>query len=147
MNRWVAAALLTAGFTAIPASAYDVLPGPVDAVVLQVIDGDTIDVRAQIWLRQAIETRVRLLGVDAPELRGKCDAEQRMAEAARDFVRARLAAGSVVLRELRFDKYGGRVLARVETADGEDLARALLAAGLARSYDGGRRRPWCDGRD
>ena len=35
-------------------------------------------------------------------------------------------------------KYAGRVVARV-VVDGEDLAEELIAAGLARAYDGGRR--------
>src|SRR3989338_6548178 len=41
--------------------------GPVAAAVLEVIDGDTIVVRARIWLGQAVETRVRLSWADAPE--------------------------------------------------------------------------------
>jgi endonuclease YncB( thermonuclease family) len=35
------------------------------------------------------------------------------------------------------------VLARVMAADGTDLGAALVAAGLAKAYRGGRRVPWC----
>ena len=48
-----------------------------------------------------------------------------------------------MLRNIHYGKYAGRVLARVETSDGEDLNTLLLEAGLARVYDGGKRRSWC----
>ncbi len=50
----------------------------------------------------------------------------------------------VRLREIRYGKFAGRVLARVETLDGTDLGQGLLAAGLARPYDGRRRASWCE---
>jgi hypothetical protein len=37
----------------------------------------------------------------------------------------------------------GQVLARVETAAGEDFSDLLLAAALARAYNGGTRPTWC----
>ncbi len=122
----------------------DGVPGPVSARVLDVIDGDTILVRARIWIGQEVETRVRLVGVDAPELRGACAHERGLAVAARDFVVAALAGGPVRLSDIRHGKYGGRVLARVVTAEGDDLGALLVAAGLARAYRGGRRGGWCD---
>ncbi len=125
------------------APAAEVLAGPVSARVLAVIDGDTVLVQARVWLGQTIEVRVRLAGIDAPELRGKCAAERALAARARDFLAARLDAGDVRLREVRYGKYAGRVLARVETAAGEDLSDLLLAAALARAYDGGTRPAWC----
>jgi endonuclease YncB( thermonuclease family) len=126
-----------------PATAREVLEGPIPATVIDVIDGDTITVRAQVWLGQVVETRVRLLGVDAPELRARCAGERLQAEAALDLVR-RLSEGEAVrLRDVRFDKYGGRVLARVELPDGHDLSEALVGAHLARSYGGGQRNSWC----
>ena len=126
------------------AAAREIVPGPLAAEVVEIIDGDTIAVRVHVWLGQLVETRVRLIGVDAPELRGRCAAERGRAERAREWLRERVGRGEVVLRDIRFDKYGGRVLAQVETASGEDLARELLAEGLARPYRGGRRGGWCD---
>lgn len=121
--------------------------GPVAARVIDVLDGDTILVRARIWIGQEVETRVRLDGVDAPELRGGCAFERRLADAARAFVATAVGGGTVRLSDVRYDKYGGRVLARVTTAEGDDLGALLVAAGLARAYHGGRRGRWCgDGR-
>ena len=122
--------------------------GPVRAILLDVIDGDTLAVRARIWIDQDIETRVRIAGIDAPELKGKCAAEIALAQKAREFLRLRLGRADgqpaeIILREIRNDKYGGRVIARVLGASGEDIAAALLSAGLAHAYDGGKRESWC----
>jgi len=142
--------LAALGAWAIVAAAAENLPGPVGAQVLRVLDGDTIEVRAHIWLGQEVATRVRLDGVDAPELKGACQHERAMAMRARAYLAARLATADgspaqVSLSDIRAGKYGGRVLARVRTAGGEDLSHALLAAGLARPYAGEARRPWCAG--
>jgi len=124
-------------------AAQDVLAGPVPARVIAVVDGDTLVVRARIWLGQVLETRVRLAGIDAPELHGRCAEERERATRARDFLVRAVDGGEIVLRHVEFGKYAGRVIARVETAAGEDLADALLRAGLAREYGGERRRSWC----
>ncbi len=125
------------------------LAGPLPAQVVSVLDGDTLEVRVHIWLGQDLSTRVRLAGIDAPELKGKCDRERELARRARAYLLARLdpvdaGAGAVRLWEIRYGKYAGRVLARVETLDGTDLGQGLLAAGLARPYDGRRRASWCE---
>ena len=119
------------------------ITGPIEARILDVVDGDTIVVKARIWLGQDVETRVRLVGVDAPELKGACERERALAVAARDFVRARVGAAAVVLTDVRYGKYAGRVLARVRAPGGEDLSAALIAAGLGRAYGGRTRAPWC----
>ena len=126
-----------------PVRAREVLPGPVPAEVVEVIDGDTLKVRAHIWLGQAVETSVRLAGINAPELAGKCDEERLLAARARDYLARLLADRAVSLREVAYDKYGGRVVARVDDRTGRDLGAALVAAGLARPYDGGKRGKWC----
>jgi len=107
-----------------------------------VIDGDTFEASAAIWLDQDIAIRVRIAGIDAPELRARCDAERRGAEAARDYLARRLEGGDVTLSAVRYDKYGGRVDAVVADSGG-DIARALIHARLARPYDGGHRAGWC----
>jgi endonuclease YncB( thermonuclease family) len=120
-----------------------VMPGPIAAEVVDVLDGDTLMVRATIWLDQAVETHVRLEGVDAPELHARCPQEREKAVAARELMRGLVRGGQVRLFDVRNDKYGGRVRAHVLNAAGNDLASALLAAGLARPYHGERRESWC----
>ncbi|MGB8274614.1 MAG: thermonuclease family protein [Alphaproteobacteria bacterium] len=147
LGRCRTAALLVvlAAFLSAPSarSGPEVVPGPVPAEVVSVVDGDTIVVRAKIWLGQQVETRVRMAGVDAPELKGRCPRERELAAAARDLVQTKIGGAKVWLRDVRYDKYGSRVLARVEDESGEDLASVLSRAGLARPYDGGARQPWC----
>lgn len=141
----VAAAALALWLT--PAQARDILPGPIPAQVLRVIDGDTLEVRARIWLGQDVTTLLRLAGVDAPEARGACANERALAAQATSFVRRALGSGdepaTVTLTEVTQGKYAGRVVARVAVADGRDLGAALVAARLARPYDGGARMSWC----
>lgn len=138
--------LLSMLLLAVPAHAGPApLPGPIPAEILDVLDGDTLAVRATIWLGQAVETHVRLSGIDAPEMRARCPEEKEKAEAARDFARRLLADGHARLLEVQADKYGGRVRARVLTSTGADLSQSLLDAGLVRPYHGERRRPWCPG--
>ena len=129
---------------ALPAAAGDaVLRGPVAARVVSVLDGDTLLVQAHLWLDQRLDVRVRLGGVDAPELRGRCPGERELALRARAFVEAAVAGGEVDLTDIRYGKFARRVVARVAAAGVPDLSQGLLARGLARPYDGGRRPDWC----
>jgi endonuclease YncB( thermonuclease family) len=139
----VALAVLLAGGIALADGAREPIAGPIAARVLDVVDGDTLRVRARIWLGHEVTTLVRLEGVDAPELAAACESGRRLAGQARAFVLARIGGGPVALTDIRFGKYAGRVVARVASADEDDLARALIGAGLGRSYSGGSRGSWC----
>lgn len=141
---WLAAAALIA-FGAGPAgSAGETLPGPQRALLLDVVDGDTIRARARIWLGMDVEILVRLDGIDAPELRGKCPQERALAALSRQRVESLAAGRELLLRDIRYGKYAGRVLARVESG-GRDIGATLIAEGLARVYRGGPRPSWCPG--
>lgn len=117
---------------------------PVTARVTNVVDGDTLDVRAKVWLGHEVSVLVRVLGIDTPELRGKCAAEIEKARAAQAFVLGLVPLESlVVLNKVQSDKYAGRVDAEVELPDGRVLAELVIAAGHARPYSGGQRQGWC----
>ena len=122
----------------------DVVPGPVPARVIEVVDGDTLAVRARIWVGQDVETSVRLFDVDTPETNGRCGRERELAAHARAFVIETIGDDPVKLIDIHYGKYAGRVVAHVETAAGDDLAALLIAAGLGRPYDGGARATWCE---
>ncbi len=113
------------------------------ADVLRVIDGDTFEARVRVWSGFEITTRVRLRAIDAPELHARCASEYRKAEAARAALQRLLSAGEVTISQVGPDKYRGRIDAAVATRTTPDVAAALLKGGFARSYDGGRREPWC----
>lgn len=119
------------------------LRGEHAAQVLRIIDGDTFEARVNIWPGMEVTTRVRLRGIDAPEMHARCDAERGQALAARDALAQLLGEGAVGVDRIGQDKYGGRVDADVSTARTPDVAAALLARGLVRRYGGGRRESWC----
>lgn len=140
----LAGGVLAAFVLAAPGSrAVETLPGPVPAEIVSVVDGDTISVRAHIWLGQEVATLVRLAGIDTPELKGECESERVRARAARNYLEQVIAGGAVTLAQIRYEKYAGRVMARVAAADGSDLSERMIASGFARAYDGGKRVAWC----
>lgn len=111
--------------------------------VVRVIDGDTFEARVHLWPGLEMTTRVRLRGIDAPEMKGACGEEQRMAEAASEALRVQLAEGDVAIFNIGPDKYNGRVVADAATRRTPSVSHALLTSGHARQYQGGRRGGWC----
>jgi len=104
--------------------------------ITSVHDGDTFRIG---------EERIRIIGMDAPEIgrRAGCAAEQEAAERARDFLRTRLMTGNVEIVRNGKDVYG-RTLANVRIG-GRDIADTMLENGLARPYTPGRHPDWCGG--
>jgi micrococcal nuclease len=114
--------------------------------VLRVVDGDTFDVRFAIWEDIVLVKRLRLLGVDTPELRPRSgteaerEAEKEAARAARAYVEETLtsAAAVFVVTDWKSDSFG-RVLAGVRYVDESgteyDLAAKLLESGHAEPYE------------
>ncbi|KAL1528094.1 hypothetical protein AB1Y20_009459 [Prymnesium parvum] len=104
--------------------------------VVSVYDGDTLTVAAR-HARHGTPYlfRVRLAGVDAPEIRGSDAAGKAAALAARDALREQVLGKMVSIIPMgRPEKYG-RLLARVELK-GRDMSKWLLEQKLAVPYDG-----------
>ena len=112
--------------------------------VISVYDGDTF--RVDIDSLPPIvgkNIRIRLNGVDTPEIQGKCQYEKDLALKARDFVRNKLAnAKEIKLTKLQRGKYF-RVVADV-MIDGVSLEQELLDNELAYKYTGGKKSSWCN---
>ena len=114
------------------------------ATVGYVIDGDTFAATVNLEDGIKISVRVRILDIDTPELSSDCPAEVVIAERARDRLRELLPDGVVVdLRDIKDDKYLGRIDARVFMGDGRNVSDIMLQENLARRYNGGKRTPWC----
>lgn len=96
-----------------------------------VVDGDTL------WL---FSEKIRIAGIDAPEVKGACGSERERARLATLRLAELLAAGPMRVERQGLDRYG-RTLAEI-AVDGADVGRALVSEGLARPW-GGRRQPWC----
>jgi len=111
--------------------------------VTSIYDADTFRVNIDSW-PDIIGSRmsVRVLGVDAPEIRGKCDSEKKAARLAKKFTVGFLRDGAKIeLRNIQRGKYF-RILAEVYV-DGINLAEGLIKAKHARPYEGGKRMGWC----
>jgi endonuclease YncB( thermonuclease family) len=122
-------------------------PIRVDAVVLKVIDGDTLGVDVPAWAGTPFhEWSVRIAEIDTPEKArppAKCRSEVALGQAASAFAKTLLKAGDrVVLVYTGHDKYF-RLDGRVILPDGRDFAATMIAAGCAAPYDGGKKRSWC----
>jgi endonuclease YncB( thermonuclease family) len=112
--------------------------------VKRVIDGDTLEVKAD-FLPEELNLSVRILGIDTPEKtpRAKCQKEDELAQKASKFTKKLIDnAAEIVFSNLKWDKYGGRVLANVNI-DGVNLGKELIDAGLAREYRGKKKKSWC----
>ena len=99
-----------------------------------VVDGDTL------WLDGE---KIRIVNIDAPEVKGRCRAESTRAATA-----TRVLAALVSNRTIRIERDGkdryGRTLASLSTSEG-DVGSALVAQRMAVHWRG-RREPaetWC----
>jgi endonuclease YncB( thermonuclease family) len=113
--------------------------------VIGIKDGDTLSVHLPGLPPSLNPVAVRLRNVDTPESggRAKCASERKLAERATRFTREAIAAAKMIeFGQPSWDKYGGRLDADV-WVDDELLSEQLIAAGLARRYDGGKRAGWC----
>ena len=127
-----------------PVCAGEVILGPVLADIVKVRDGDSVDVVAHVWPGTDIRVSVRIRGIDAPELRGKCVGESALAQQSRSRLQELLAGGPVSLSKISGGKYFGRVLADMFTETGHDVGVEMLKSGHARPYQGRRRQSWCE---
>jgi endonuclease YncB( thermonuclease family) len=110
--------------------------GPYPGVVDLVHDGDTVNVRLDVGFDLTVYARVRVHGINAPEL--STDA----GKAARDHGQALLPSGTpVTVMSLGWDKYGGRIEGDISAASFGDFATAMIAAGQAKPWDGKGARP------
>lgn len=105
------------------------------ATIVSVYDGDTIRLNIDLgfgtWI---INTPVRMIGIDAPELRG---IERPQGLASRDHLAAVLPQKTEVLIKTekdKSDKYG-RYLASVFLLDGSNVNLQMIADGFAEFYN------------
>ncbi|GLP82445.1 thermonuclease family protein [Mycobacterium antarcticum] len=119
------------GLVVSPAATAD--PVATTAVVLRVVDGDTIDIRDDVRGR----LRVRLLGIDTPETKKPGYTVGCWGPEATDFATTTMRGQRVALvgdpTQDATDRYG-RTLAYLVRADEWDYSVEAARAGTARSY-------------
>ena len=107
-------------------------------------DGDTCYVAAKTLPKSLRNMSIRILGIDTPEIRADCPEEKDLALQGRAFANDMFKnADNIEFRNLKWDKYGGRILADVYI-DGMSYKHEIIEAGLAREYYGGKKLGWCD---
>jgi len=112
--------------------------------ILRVVDGDTIEIKNECFPTE-LKLSIRVLGIDTPEKgsRANCEKEAKLAEKASKFTKEFIGKNkTATFRNIKWDKYGGRLLADVEI-NGKSLSDELIKNGLARSYDGKKKGSWC----
>ncbi len=116
----------------------------------KVVDGDTVDLMVDLGFKIWVKQRLRLKGVDTPELFGKNKEAGRIAKR---FVEAVMSTATRIAVETdkpySTDKYG-RWLGTIHywgppkefgwTVEGTDLNQELIDRGLGKPYDGGKRK-------
>jgi len=117
--------------------------------VIRVVDGDTMEI-ANEFLPQELKLFVRVKGVDTPEKapRAKCEKENILAQKASNYTKnliekAQKNHQKITFSEIKWDKYGGRIVAKVMINE-NDLGLELIKRGLARIYNGEKKKTWCN---
>lgn len=117
------------------------------AEAVYVVDGDTIDVVLDFGFSLKQKMRLRLAGIDTPELRSKDEAEREKAQHAKFFVKNALfyddnfeESVDLIVKTLKtksgkerqtFGRYVAEVFFRREGGEWESLTELLVAEGLA----------------
>ena len=101
------------------------------AKILEVYDGDTVTADVDLGFNIRREMRLRLYGINTPELRGE---ERARGLEARDWLRERILEKEVDIQTIK-DKTGkyGRMLAIIWYQN-ENINEQLLALGMANEY-------------
>jgi endonuclease YncB( thermonuclease family) len=103
--------------------------GPYRGIVDLVHDGDTIYVKLDLGFDLTVYARVRIFGINAPEL--STDA----GKAARDYAKTLLPVGAAVtVLSHGWDKYGGRIDGAITLPNGDDFGQTMIANGYAVVY-------------
>lgn len=117
--------------------------------VIRVVDGDTLEIANQ-FLPKELKLFVRMKGVDTPEKapRAKCEKENILAQKASNYTKnsiekAQKNRQKITFSEIKWDKYGGRIVAKVMINE-SDLGQELVKKGLARVYNGEKKKSWCN---
>jgi len=117
--------------------------------VIRVVDGDTLEIANQ-FLPKELKLFVRMKGIDTPEKapRAKCEKENILAQKASNYTKnsiekAQKNRQKITFSEIKWDKDGGRLIAKVMINE-SDLGQELVRNGLARIYNGEKKKSWCN---
>ncbi len=126
----------------------NIFSGPFRAIVVSVVDADTIRVSVVLWPGIVHDADVRARGIDAPETRTTCEGEKILAEEAKDWVERMYPVGEVIrIEDIEPDPFIGRFVGDVKRWRSDrwlPLANELLDREYAEIwYPNQQDIPWC----
>lgn len=129
-------AIFCAGILTAPAAVAETtwhICQPFEQRINCIVDGDTLWVDGE---------KMRLVGVDTPEVDGRCHRERVLAQQATDLHLSLIQTGIVSIAREGQDRFG-RTLVRIQTHAGP-VGPTLLDHGLADIFGDGVRMEWCE---
>lgn len=108
------------------------------ATLVGCYDGDTCRITVNNAPPFLATQQLRFDGFDTPEIRGRCQSEKDRARDAKAITLKYMQSNPSLLVSGDRGKYGRLIV------EAPGLAESLISAGLAREYNGGKRKGWCD---
>lgn len=114
------------------------------AKVLSVYDGDTVTLMIDQGMKHFTRVKVRLVGINTPEIKTSDPEEKKLGIAARDYLRSRIEGKEIIIHTEKKGKFGrwlGTIWDLIEDSEslGESLNEEMIRMGHAKFYDGGKR--------
>ena len=108
-------------------------------------DGDTCNAKMLGVPDTLKKIKIRINGIDTPEIKGKCEREKKLALEAKVFINDLIKNSTVIyLKNLKWGKYGGRVVADLYI-DKRDYREYLKGKNFYVEYYGGKKtEDWCE---
>lgn len=102
-----------------------------EAAVVRVVDGDTVDVDVDVGFSITSRQRLRVLGIDTPELRSRDETERASAREATTATKDWLdsCGGKVRIRTSKADAFGRYLAEILDPATDQTLTDHLLLLG------------------
>ena len=115
------------------------------AEVVSVYDGDTITCNVDLGFKTFKRVKVRLTGIDTPEIRTRDLEEKKRGFASRDWLSSQILGKNILLHTKEKGKFG-RWLGTIWSLEEEEINeqnsynQKLISEGHANPYDGGKRK-------
>jgi len=108
-------------------------------------DGDTCNAKMLGVPDTLKKIKIRINGIDTPEIKGKCEREKKLALEAKVFINDLIKNSTVIyLKNMKWGKYGGRVVADLYI-DKRDYREYLEGKNFYVEYYGGKKiKDWCE---
>lgn len=115
------------------------------AEIVSVYDGDTVTAVVDLGFKTSVRIKVRLIGIDTPEIRTKDKKEKEKGLETRDWLRERILNKKVLLHTKERGKFG-RWLGMIWSLEEDkplfenSYNNKLINEGFAKEYWGGKRK-------